>query len=56
MTRTIEEQKDLLIARCDPDQLIEILEPEIDQLVDACHELIILKQKEVLLYLEETDL
>ena len=56
MVRTIDEIKDLLIARCDPDQLIELLEPSIDDLVEACHEIIILKEKQVTLFLGETDL
>jgi len=56
MTRTIDEVKDLLIARLDPDQLIELLEPNIDDLVESCHELIVMKEKEVELFLGETDL
>lgn len=56
MTRTIDEIKDLLIARLDPDGLIELLEPSIDDLVEACHEIIVMKDKVVETFLGETDL
>jgi len=56
MSRTIEEQKDQLIQRCDPDELISLLEPDIEDLVEACHEIIALSQDKVLKFLEETDL
>ena len=56
MVRTIEEQKDLLIARCDPEDIISILEPDIEDLVEACHELIALSQDKVNRFLGETDL
>lgn len=54
--KTMDEIKDLLIARCDSDMLIQLLEPDIEDLVEACHELIVMKEKEVELFLGETDL
>ena len=54
--KTIEEIKDLLIARCDPEDLLSILEPDIDPLVEACHELIEENRAKVLMFLGETDL
>jgi len=44
---TTEEIKDLLIARYDADQVIELLEPDIEELVEGLHEVISLKQEEL---------
>lgn len=56
MAKTIEEVKDLLIARCDPEDLLSILEPDIEDLVEGCHEIIDSNMKKVLIFLGETDL
>jgi hypothetical protein len=44
MTLTIEEIKDILVARYDPEDIIEILEPDIEAVVDGLHEVICEKQ------------
>ena len=44
---TIEEIKDLLIARYDPEDVIDLLEPDIEDLVEGLHEVICLKQEEL---------
>lgn len=57
MRRSIEEIKDILIARYDPDQLIDILEPDIEELVEGCHDIIIDREEklQILFDQEEVD-
>lgn len=59
MPLTIEEKKDRLIQRCDPDVLISILDldgEDMERLVDALHDIILMKEKQVDEFLEDTDL
>ena len=44
---TIDEIKDFLIARYDIDEVIELLEPDIEELVDGLHEVICMKQEQL---------
>jgi hypothetical protein len=56
---TIEEKKERLVERADPDDLISILDldgDDMERLVDALHDLIILKEKQVDEFLGETDI
>lgn len=48
---TIDEIKDTLIARYDIDYVIELLEPDIEELVDGLHDVIIIKQKKLSAFL-----
>ena len=44
---TVDEIKDILIARYDPDMVLDLLDPDIEELVDGLHEVICIKQEQI---------